>query len=123
MTDEEKAAEADVPVWLHVYDVGHAKIIHKLDVVLKDFLHVGGVFHGAVEVYGKEWSFGFIEGGGTGVFPCQPRGCQLHHYRCTVSMGGKRCYFLDLCAFACSISHVPTTMTQLNRESITFQDE
>ena len=43
--------------------MGHAKIIHKLDVVLKDFLHVGGVFHGAVEVYGKEWSFSIPEEG------------------------------------------------------------
>ena len=29
-----------------------------------------------------------------------------------------RRYFLDLWAFACSISHVPTRMTRLNRESI-----
>ena len=33
---------------------------------------------------------------------------------------GKCCYFLDLWAFACSISHVPTRMTRLNRESITL---
>ena len=32
---------------------------------------------------------------------------------------GKCCYFLDMWAFACSISHVPTRMTRLNRESIT----
>ena len=28
---------------------------------------------------------------------------------------GKCCYFLDLWAFACSIFHVPTRMTRLNR--------
>ena len=78
LTDEEKAAQADVPVWLHVYDVGHAKIIHKLDVVLKDFLHVGGVFHGAVEVYGKEWSFGGTRKNVSGVFGAPPKGCRMH---------------------------------------------
>ena len=33
---------------------------------------------------------------------------------------GKCCYFLDLWAFSCSIDHVPTSMTRLNRESITL---
>ena len=33
----------------------------------------------------------------------------------------KCCYFLDLWAFACSISHVPTRMTSLSRESINLQ--
>ncbi|MGB0582605.1 MAG: S8 family serine peptidase, partial [Limisphaerales bacterium] len=32
----------------------------------------------------------------------------------------KCCYFLVLWAFSCSISHVPTRMTRLNRESITL---
>ena len=30
--------------------VGHAKALQRLDVILRDFLHMGGVFHGAVEV-------------------------------------------------------------------------
>ena len=34
------------------------------------------------------------------------------------SRRGKCCYFLVLWAFSCSISHVPTRMTRLNRASI-----
>ena len=40
-----------------------------------------------METCGYEWSFGFIAGGGTGVFACMPKQCNLHHYRCSVSMG------------------------------------
>ena len=35
-------------------------------------------------------------------------------------MHGKCCYFLVLWAFSCSIFHMPTRMTRLNRESITL---
>ena len=89
-TDEEKAAAAMTPVWLHVYDVGHAKIIQNLDFALKDFLHVGGVFHGAVEVFNREWSFGGIHPSmppRSGVFAGKPRCCRMHTYKQSIYMG------------------------------------
>ena len=44
---------------------------------------------------------------------------ELHSVsRVLLAAAGKCCYFLDLWAFACSISHVPTRMTRLNRASI-----
>ena len=42
------------------------------------------------------------------------------HLGSVSNCSGKCCYFLDLWAFSCSISHVPTRVTRLNRESITL---
>ena len=81
------AALAVTPVWLHVYDVGHAKAIQRVDKVVQDWLGVGGIFHGAVEVYGHEWSFGATRRPATGVFCCAPRGCPMHTYRQSIYMG------------------------------------
>ena len=80
-TDEELARGAKTPVWLHVYDVGHAKVIQDIDVAVKDFLKFGGVFHGAVQVFDREWSFGCTRQPKTGVFCCKPKGCPMHTYR------------------------------------------
>ena len=40
--------DARTPVTLHVYAVGHAKAIQEINYVVENFLHEGGVFHGAV---------------------------------------------------------------------------
>lgn len=47
---------------------------------------LGGVFHGAVEVHGHEWSFGFCAKG-TGVYSCPARGNPFYTYRETISLG------------------------------------
>ena len=39
--------DAKTPVTLHVYAVGHAKAIQEINYVVENFLHEGGVFHGA----------------------------------------------------------------------------
>jgi len=72
------------PVTLHIYDVGDQKAVSKVNQLLKP---IGtGAFHGAVEVYGEEWSYGYIDEG-TGVFSNAPKGCPMHTYRESVSMG------------------------------------
>mmetsp|Transcript_96117 Transcript_96117/g.200786 ORF Transcript_96117/g.200786 Transcript_96117/m.200786 type:complete len:272 (-) Transcript_96117:202-1017(-) len=71
-------------VVLHIYDVTTTKAISAFNAGLRV---VGtGAFHGAVEVYGKEWSYGYCEQG-TGVFDCPPKGCTAHIYRESVPMG------------------------------------
>ena len=40
--------DARTPVTLHVYAVGHAKAIQEINYVVENFLHEGGVFHGAL---------------------------------------------------------------------------
>ena len=51
-------------VVIHVYDVSRAEAIAQLNDVT---CVVGGVFHAGVEVYGREWSFGYrVEPGVTG---------------------------------------------------------
>jgi len=71
-------------VTLHVYDVGTAPVVAELNHAL---CALGtGAFHGAIEVYGREWSFGYCQDG-TGVFCCEPKGCTAHHYRESLSIG------------------------------------
>ena len=65
--------EAKTPVTLHVYAVGHAKAIQEINYVVENFLNEGGVFHGAIEVYGQEFSFGGCRQNKSGIFACKPK--------------------------------------------------
>jgi len=71
-------------VVLHIYDVSNDPSIGEVNKIL---VAMGtGAFHGGVEVYGKEWSYGYSEAG-SGVFCCQPKGCTAHSYRESIPMG------------------------------------
>jgi len=71
-------------VTLHIYDVSNKSTVKQVNALLNA---VGtGAFHGGVEVYGKEWSYGYTKHG-TGVFCNAPRGCKMHRYRESVEMG------------------------------------
>mmetsp|Transcript_95205 Transcript_95205/g.269066 ORF Transcript_95205/g.269066 Transcript_95205/m.269066 type:complete len:262 (+) Transcript_95205:108-893(+) len=80
-------ADATVPVVLHVYAVGHAGSIQNINRIAQNWLHQGGLFHGAIEVYDKEWSFGATEEDVPGIFACEPRRCSMHTYRESVYLG------------------------------------
>mmetsp|Transcript_72533 Transcript_72533/g.224224 ORF Transcript_72533/g.224224 Transcript_72533/m.224224 type:complete len:262 (-) Transcript_72533:99-884(-) len=71
-------------VILNIYDVTSAPAIKKIND------HIGklgtGAFHGAVQVYSEEWSYGFCDQG-SGVFNCPPRGCDMHQYRESLEIG------------------------------------
>eukprot|EP00429_Kryptoperidinium_foliaceum_P021882 CAMPEP_0176144568 /NCGR_PEP_ID=MMETSP0120_2-20121206/73613_1 /TAXON_ID=160619 /ORGANISM="Kryptoperidinium foliaceum, Strain CCMP 1326" /LENGTH=347 /DNA_ID=CAMNT_0017480959 /DNA_START=59 /DNA_END=1099 /DNA_ORIENTATION=+ len=85
--EQAQPAREDVPVVLHVYDMGGDAVAQHLNQV---FRPVGvGAYHGAIEVYGREWSFGWSDEG-TGVFSCLPRHCPLHSYRETIRVGFTR---------------------------------
>ena len=47
---------------------------------------LGGVFHGGIEVNGKEWSYGYCENG-SGVYHCIPRDNPMYAYRESVTLG------------------------------------
>lgn len=71
-------------VILHIYDVSTDPNIAEVNKIM---VAMGtGAFHGGVEVYRKEWSYGYSEKE-TGVFCCSPKGCTAHHYRESVPMG------------------------------------
>lgn len=72
-------------VTLHVYSVSTAAIVETEG---KDCGETGkvGAFHGALEVHGKEWSFGFSERG-SGVFCCNPREAEARKYLHSLQMG------------------------------------
>mmetsp|Transcript_51327 Transcript_51327/g.166420 ORF Transcript_51327/g.166420 Transcript_51327/m.166420 type:complete len:264 (+) Transcript_51327:101-892(+) len=74
----------DPTVTLHIYDVGGTRLVRGAN---KIFRTLGtGAFHAGVEIYGTEWSFGFIEFG-SGVFPNPPTHCPGHQYRERLELG------------------------------------
>lgn len=75
---------AEVAVVLHVYDLGTSPGILNINKV--SYAIGGGLYHTAVEVYDKEYSFGYAEQG-SGVFGCLPTKCNLHQYKEAVSLG------------------------------------
>ncbi len=79
-------------ITMHVYDITNTQYdaanaaISNLNRLTKDALGAGGIFHGAVEVNGEEWSYGFCERG-SGVYCCRPRGNTGYTYRESVPLG------------------------------------
>ncbi|KAJ8601282.1 hypothetical protein CTAYLR_007742, partial [Chrysophaeum taylorii] len=86
--DLAKASSASTPVFLHVYDVGHTQTIANLNRVGE--LTVGGVFHCAIQVYSKEYSFGGTKRNQSGIFASNPTNVPLHSYRESYYLGD--CY-------------------------------
>lgn len=81
-----------LPVSINVYDVSNEVKIQLLNGL---FAHksapfkFGGVFHAAVEIAGREWTFGFTSEG-TGVKSREPRTDPQHHFRETVRLPNTR---------------------------------
>lgn len=71
-------------VILHIYDVSTSGEVRAVNQYLTAM--GTGAFHGGIEVYGQEWSYGGTPNG-TGVFACPPKGCTMHHYRESVEVG------------------------------------
>jgi len=77
------------PVTLNVYDVSNNTKIEKINNTMKPFFD-GGIFHAGIEIHGKEYSFGGTQNkksNVSGIFPCQPKQCVMHHYRESVFLG------------------------------------
>ncbi|KAH8056698.1 Lys63-specific deubiquitinase [Aureococcus anophagefferens] len=77
---------AVAPVTLHVYDVGrsvHTGRINSFGAATR----AGGVFHGAIEVYGKEFTFAGSNKAMPGIFSSNPRKCPFHTYRESIYLG------------------------------------
>lgn len=73
------------PVTLNIYDVTTNDAVSVVNRALRPL--GTGAFHAGVEVNGMEWSYGFSEDEGTGVFQCEPRSCDAHKFRETIEMG------------------------------------
>ena len=74
------------PVTLHVYDVSLNRNVANLNAVSRA-MGIGGAFHAALEVYGKEYSFGGSERNVVGMFSCRPRRCPMYRYRESIFLG------------------------------------
>jgi len=133
---------------LHIYDVTTDDLISKVNRYLQPM--GTGAFHGAVEVYGLEWSYGFVEQG-TGVFRCSPMQCSAHRYRESVNMGATNlseqdvekllqqlmcdwpgtdydllrhncCHFCDELSCRLGVGNIPAWVTNLAAAGATLQD-
>lgn len=83
-TEERQPIQSETEVTLHIYDVTTSSKVQQVNRILQA---VGtGVFHGGVEVFGTEWSYGYADFG-SGVFSSRPKECQLHTYRESVRLG------------------------------------
>jgi len=74
-------------VWLQVYDVLGAEEANEAAIRLGF-----GVFHVGIEVFGVEWSYGFVESDAlsqlaTGVYPVKPQTCPVGTHRDSVFLG------------------------------------
>ena len=86
------------PVVLNVYDLGTeggtggmgrlTNALPGLNTVLRGV--VGGAFHGALSVYGLEYSFGWNDQDLTGVFECENCGNTAHRFRESIPLGDTR---------------------------------
>lgn len=82
-------ATAKTPIILHVYDVGKNAKIHNLNCALP-YTGMGGIFHGGIEVYGREYSFGGARNDVCGIFTSKPASCPMHTYRESIYLGDCR---------------------------------
>ncbi|KAL3909731.1 MAG: hypothetical protein SGILL_007971, partial [Bacillariaceae sp.] len=77
------------PVILNVYDVSNDSRVEAINNTVKSFGY-GGIFHAAIEIHGKEYSFGGTRDRHSrisGVFSAPPKQCPMHHYRESIYLG------------------------------------
>jgi deubiquitinase DESI2 len=77
------------PVMLNVYDVSNNPRIRTINNTTKS-LGYGGIFHAAIEIHGREYSFGGTlnkHSDVTGIFASPSKRCPMHHYRESVYLG------------------------------------
>jgi len=79
-------------VLLNVYDVSDNDTLKQINQIFtaNGNVMVGGVFHGGIEIYGKEWCYGGTQDERTGVCHVRPRLHPAHTYKATVLMGRTR---------------------------------
>lgn len=80
-----------VTVQLHVYDLSKTEneningVVRGLNSFTRE-ISFGGIFHGGIEVYGQEWSFGYCQSG-TGVYRVAPTTNSMYQFRETIQLG------------------------------------
>lgn len=50
------------------------------------YVSAGGIFHGGIEVFGEEWSYGYTTRE-SGMYMCQPKDNPMYTYRESISLG------------------------------------
>lgn len=73
-------------VRVSVYDAMKSEKMAAVNTVMYDILQIGGVLHTGVEVYGREYCYGFAPGG-SGIICHKPRTHDYHKFRRSVPLG------------------------------------
>jgi len=100
---EDLPSDCVAPVKLHVYHVSGFSAVQRVNSVLR--VLGTGAFHIGVEVYGQEWSFGFTDDGGTGVFCYPPQVCEEHVYDRSLDMGHTALTFREVARMIGSLAN------------------
>mmetsp|Transcript_36304 Transcript_36304/g.50430 ORF Transcript_36304/g.50430 Transcript_36304/m.50430 type:complete len:265 (-) Transcript_36304:203-997(-) len=110
------------PIKLNVYNLGSSESIHKINAVTYEL--GGGLYHTAIEVFGKEFSFGYCESG-SGVFDCIPQQCELHQFMTSILLGHTSLSkeAIRLVVKQLEFDYPGTSYDLLNRNCHTFSQE
>lgn len=81
-----KASQPTTHVVLHIYDLVDAEVLRIANGMLNKL--GTGIFHVGLEVYGWEWSYGYVDAGRntTGIFVCAPK-VERRGYRQSILLG------------------------------------
>ncbi|VUC56950.1 PPPDE peptidase, putative [Plasmodium berghei ANKA] len=107
-------------VYLNIYDLDNvSKVINSVAKPIGT-----GAFHAGVEVYGYEYSFGYVSNGKTGVMKSNPRYHPHHVYRESISMGKTPLTKteVDLLVDAMKLQWIGDTYDILSRNCLNYAD-
>ena len=61
-------------------------ILKNINYFTKNLVGLGGIFHGAIELYNEEVSYGYCDLG-TGVYLCKAKQNPMYSYNTTIELG------------------------------------
>jgi len=95
---EKMVTSAEAAVILNIYALGNSEVVQRsVSSDTRNFLSNAGAFHVAVEICGTEWSYGYAETEGLGIFYHEPRKCPNHSFVKAIYLGDCKKKAQEIC--------------------------